>query len=76
MITKKKLDAFCKLRNESPFSNNMQFQSDCEEAGFKISELGGCEKIANGHYQWDIPVGAARIILTEKNGQMSYVAQL
>ncbi len=59
-MTKEQLEKFIKIRNESPFNSNMQFQIDANAAGFDNKELGEAQKIDfnDGYgWQWITPHG-------------------
>ena len=57
-----------RVRNTSEFNSNMQFQSDAEECGFSIRDLGGCRPFTlDGWkgYEWKPPLKdrtAARLV--------------
>lgn len=52
MPTKKQLLAFVRIRNASGYASNLQFAFDCDEAGFKLEELGQAYKLEAGGYRW------------------------
>lgn len=55
-MTKKQLEKFIRIRNNSQFSSNLQFQIDCNTAGFNVSDLGTATPVVNG-YEWITPFG-------------------
>ncbi len=65
-VSEKQLKRFIKIRNESGFASNLQFQFDAHEAGFKVDALGTVEKTAEG-YRWHVPPHG---YLIEEAGQL------
>jgi hypothetical protein len=64
-MTRAQLDRFVKLRNESEFFSNLQFQFDLETVGLKLADLGEARRVwdANGQangYRWDTSAGTLR----------------
>lgn len=66
MLTKKQLERFVRVRNKSPFSSNLQFQSDAEDCGFAVAELGDVTRLTPaGGYMWRPACG----VLVERFGK-------
>lgn len=57
MLTKKQLQKFVEIRNNSPYKSNFQFSTDCESAGFSVAELGHAARRDDGSYVWNTPHG-------------------
>jgi hypothetical protein len=66
-MTKRQLERFVRIRNKSPFNNNLQFQLDASTAGIAIVDLGKVEPREGGGYQWATPHG---LLIEQPNGQM------
>lgn len=56
-MTKEQLLRFCRIRNASEFSSNLQFSIDADTAGFNVRELGQAVKREVGGYRWETEHG-------------------
>jgi hypothetical protein len=56
MISKTQLKKFVRVRNESEFSSNLQFQIDAQECGFEAKDLGDPRRVMDTRYD-NHPVG-------------------
>ena len=70
-LSKNALLKFCRIRNESGFSSNLQFSIDAREAGIDLDLLGDARKGENGGYEWQTPHG---LLVEHPSGQMELVA--
>lgn len=71
-LTREQLDKFIKLRNESRYDSNFQFQVDLDAAGISgISDLGKVKEVQEAvgltMWTWDTPFGK----LVEQDGVLS-----
>jgi hypothetical protein len=55
--SKAQLLRFVKIRNESGFQSNLQFQFDASECGFEVRDLDGPYRYEPGGWRWFTPHG-------------------